>query len=80
MVICIVCIHWCALNMLFSFFYRDNGVKAIENLMTKKGKFDYVLLETTGLADPGIVIVITFSSLSNIILSLVFDQNCVTRI
>lgn len=32
---------------------RDMGVKAIENLMKKKGKFDYVLLETTGLADPG---------------------------
>jgi len=33
---------------------RDVGVKAIENLMEKKGqKFDYVLLETTGLADPG---------------------------
>ena len=32
---------------------RDNGVKAIENLMTKKGRFDYILLETTGLADPG---------------------------
>lgn len=61
------------IKYVFSFFYRDNGVKAIENLMTKKGKFDYVLLETTGLADPGIVIVITFSSLSNIILSLVFD-------
>ena len=28
------------------------GVKAIENLMQKKGKFDYILLETTGLADP----------------------------
>lgn len=25
---------------------RDNGVKAIENLMEKKGKFDYILLET----------------------------------
>jgi hypothetical protein len=35
------------------YYCRDNGVKAIENLMTKKGKFDYVLLETTGLADPG---------------------------
>ena len=33
--------------------YRDVGVKAIENLMEKKGKFDYILLETTGLADPG---------------------------
>ena len=32
---------------------RDNGVKAIENLMSKRGKFDYILLETTGLADPG---------------------------
>lgn len=26
---------------------------AIESLMEKKGKFDYILLETTGLADPG---------------------------
>ncbi len=26
---------------------------AIENLMKKKGAFDYILLETTGLADPG---------------------------
>ena len=33
--------------------FRDNGVRAIENLMKKKGKFDYILLETTGLADPG---------------------------
>lgn len=32
---------------------KDNGVKAIENLMSKRGKFDYILLETTGLADPG---------------------------
>ncbi|RDD47913.1 COBW domain-containing protein 1 [Trichoplax sp. H2] len=32
---------------------KDSGVKAIENLMEKKGKFDYILLETTGLADPG---------------------------
>ncbi|KAI9564068.1 hypothetical protein GHT06_007806 [Daphnia sinensis] len=32
---------------------KDNGVKAIENLMKKKGRFDYILLETTGLADPG---------------------------
>ncbi|XP_069481863.1 zinc-regulated GTPase metalloprotein activator 1A-like isoform X3 [Ambystoma mexicanum] len=34
---------------------KDNGLKAIENLMQKKGKFDYILLETTGLADPGVV-------------------------
>uniref|UniRef100_A0A8I3WAD4 CobW/HypB/UreG nucleotide-binding domain-containing protein n=1 Tax=Callithrix jacchus TaxID=9483 RepID=A0A8I3WAD4_CALJA len=33
---------------------KDNGLKAIENLM-QKGKFDYILLETTGLADPGAV-------------------------
>jgi len=32
---------------------KDNGVKAIENLMQQRGKFDYILLETTGLADPG---------------------------
>ncbi|KAL2120735.1 hypothetical protein VTJ04DRAFT_4762 [Mycothermus thermophilus] len=32
---------------------KDTGVNAIEQLMEKKGKFDYILLETTGLADPG---------------------------
>lgn len=32
---------------------RDAGVKAVENLMKRKGKFDYIMLETTGLADPG---------------------------
>ncbi|XXG98569.1 hypothetical protein Hte_004894 [Hypoxylon texense] len=31
----------------------DSGVNAIESLMEKKGAFDYILLETTGLADPG---------------------------
>jgi G3E family GTPase len=34
-------------------FDRDSGIAAIENLMKKKGKFDYILLETTGLANPG---------------------------
>lgn len=29
---------------------KDNGVKAIETLMEKKGKFDYILLETTGMS------------------------------
>lgn len=38
-------------NVYFNF--RDNGVKAIEDLMKKRGNFDYILLETTGLADPG---------------------------
>ncbi|KAL0076943.1 COBW domain-containing protein 1 [Phycomyces blakesleeanus] len=32
---------------------KDVGVKAIESLMEKRGKFDYILLETSGLADPG---------------------------
>lgn len=32
---------------------RDVGVTAIESLMEKSGAFDYILLETTGLADPG---------------------------
>lgn len=31
---------------------KDSGVSAIEKLMDKKGKFDYILLETTGVADP----------------------------
>lgn len=41
--------------VIFNGCFRDNGVKAIENLMTKRGKFDYILLETTGLADPGML-------------------------
>lgn len=32
---------------------KDSGAAAIENLMKKRTKFDYILLETTGLADPG---------------------------
>ncbi|KAF2430993.1 cobW-domain-containing protein [Tothia fuscella] len=32
---------------------KDQGVNAIESLMERRGKFDYILLETTGLADPG---------------------------
>ncbi|KAF2153286.1 cobW-domain-containing protein [Myriangium duriaei CBS 260.36] len=32
---------------------KDSGVQAIESLMSKRGNFDYILLETTGLADPG---------------------------
>lgn len=34
---------------------KDPGVKAIENLMKRRGNFDYILIETTGLADPGIL-------------------------
>ncbi|KAF8713344.1 Cobalamin synthesis protein cobW C-terminal domain, partial [Rhizoctonia solani] len=32
---------------------KDSGAAAIENLMRKQGAFDYIMLETTGLADPG---------------------------
>ncbi|RAH65056.1 CobW family GTP-binding protein [Aspergillus aculeatinus CBS 121060] len=32
---------------------KDSGVMAIESLMARRGTFDYILLETTGLADPG---------------------------
>lgn len=32
---------------------KDSGVAAIEALMERRGAFDYILLETTGLADPG---------------------------
>jgi G3E family GTPase len=39
------------------YLYRDNGVNAIENLTKKKGRFDDpILLETSGLADPGMSI------------------------
>lgn len=31
---------------------KDAGVAAIESLMTRSGKFDYVILETSGIADP----------------------------
>jgi len=32
---------------------KDTGIAAIEKLMRRKGAFDYILLETTGVADPG---------------------------
>lgn len=32
---------------------KDSGAAAIEKMMQKRGRFDYILLETTGLADPG---------------------------
>ncbi|KAI9058447.1 cobW-domain-containing protein, partial [Trametes sanguinea] len=32
---------------------KDTGAAAIEKLMQRKGAFDHILLETTGLADPG---------------------------
>jgi G3E family GTPase len=39
---------------------KDLGMAAIENLMKKRGRFDYILLETTGLADPGKVCIVHF--------------------
>lgn len=44
-------LHWTA--PFASMMFRSNAVKAIETLMSKKGRFDYIILETTGLADPG---------------------------
>ncbi|GAA6038525.1 hypothetical protein JCM8097_004612 [Rhodosporidiobolus ruineniae] len=35
---------------------RDTGLQAILNLMEKKGRFDQIVLETTGLADPAPII------------------------
>ena len=32
---------------------KDSGIAAIEKLMQRKGAFDHILLETSGLADPG---------------------------
>ncbi|KAG7005555.1 hypothetical protein G7Y79_00019g047350 [Physcia stellaris] len=32
---------------------KDTGLASIESLITKRGGFDYILLETSGLADPG---------------------------
>lgn len=32
---------------------KDQGVNALESLMERSGSFDYILLETTGLGDPG---------------------------
>ena len=41
------------MRQIYPLIFRDAGVTAIESLMKRKGKFDYILLETTGLADPG---------------------------
>ncbi|KAL8279329.1 hypothetical protein RQP46_008366 [Phenoliferia psychrophenolica] len=35
---------------------RDTGMLAIQSLMEKKGRFDHIVLETTGLADPAPII------------------------
>lgn len=32
---------------------KDSGVRAIESLVERRQEFDFILLETTGLADPG---------------------------
>lgn len=40
-------------NGCFCCSVKDMGVKAVENLIKKNRNIDYILLETTGLADPG---------------------------
>lgn len=40
-------------NGCFCCSIKDSAVKAVENLVKSKKDLDYVLLETTGLADPG---------------------------
>jgi G3E family GTPase len=44
---------------------KDAGVAAIEKLMQRKGAFDHILLETTGLADPGMYAMTFFFSDDN---------------
>ena len=39
---------------------KDSGIAAIEKLMQRKGGFDYILLETTGLADPGTYLFLSY--------------------
>jgi G3E family GTPase len=41
-------------NGCFCCSVKDMGVKAVENLIKKNRNIDYILIETTGLADPGI--------------------------
>ena len=38
---------------------KNSGVAAIERLLQLKGAYDYILLETTGLADPGESLLVT---------------------
>lgn len=35
---------------------RDTGLLAMQELMSRKGRFDYIILETTGLADPAPIV------------------------
>ena len=49
------------MDTLWLFACRDNGVAAIEALMKRKGRFDYIVLETAGLADPGDLPLLLFS-------------------
>ena len=46
---------------------------AIESLMEKRGKFDYILLETSGLADPGKAALFSYELL---VQSSVFRSHC----
>lgn len=50
------------LNLVYVYIFRDNGVKVIENLMIKRGRFDYVFLEIIGLVDFGMDYILGFVS------------------
>lgn len=43
----------CCIGVGLTGIGRDSGVNAIESLMERSGSFDYIMLETSGLADPG---------------------------
>jgi G3E family GTPase len=50
----VLCEEWLELNNgCLCCSVKDSGVAAIEKLLKSNGKFDCILLETTGLADPG---------------------------
>jgi G3E family GTPase len=55
---------------------KDNGVAAIERLVAKKKGFDHIILETTGLADPGPII--TMFWLDDGLLSNVYIDGVIT--
>lgn len=52
---------------------KDTGIAAIEKLMQRKGAFDHILLETTGLADPGM----PPSSFASLLIKAVNRTHCI---
>ncbi|CAA20480.1 COBW domain-containing protein C15D4.05 [Schizosaccharomyces pombe] len=46
--------EWVALsNGCMCCTVKDNGIKALEKIMRQKGRFDNIVIETTGIANPG---------------------------